>query len=644
LASPARNLRVLIVEDSPDDAALLLREIGRGGFETQWVRVETANDFTRALESRAWDLIVSDFHLPAFSAPKALALVKQSELDIPFIVISGTVNEQIAIDALKAGASDFMSKNNLARLLPAIDRELREASSRRERARAIEALRESEERYRVLFDTNPFATFIFDVETLRFVEVNEAALQRYGYARQRFLSMTLQDLWPSYEMAAPEAERARTGPDVQKYVAVHHKSDGTPIDVEVSSHPFLFAGKAARVSVVNDVTERKQLEEQLRQSQKMEAVGQLAGGIAHDFNNILAVITGYAELLLADLDGEDPRRADVVEIETAARRATSLTHQLLAFSRRQVLQPAVLEVNAVIRNLEKMLRRIIGEHIEFSLVLEPTLGRVKVDPGQLEQVLLNLVVNARDAMPRGGKLVITTSNERRTESGGDAPDFGRHYIVIGVSDTGIGMDRETQTRIFEPFFTTKEVGKGTGLGLSTVYGITSQSGGHVTVDSEPGRGTTFHISLPRVEEALTPSEAPRALRRSSPAWETILVVEDDRAVRNVTCRILRQIGYSVLDAGDPDRAREICVQHAGTVHLLLTDIIMPKKSGPDLALELTLLQPAMKVLYMSGYTGGAPMQQSSFPEGISFLEKPFTPEALMRAVRLALETARSAEG
>ena len=370
-------LRVLVVEDSEVDAQLLLRELQRGGFEPQARRVETAEAMQAALRGQTWDVIVSDYSLPRFTAPAALALLTESGLDVPFIIVSGTVNEEIAVDSLKLGASDFISKGNLTRLVPAMRRELAAAALHRERLR---------------------------------------------------------------------------------------------------------------------------LEAQLRQSQKMEAIGQLAGGIAHDFNNLLAVITSYSELLIETFPTTDERRDDLLEIRRAAERATALTRQLLAFSRRQVLQPTVVDLNAAVRELERMLRRTIGSDIEFEAALDGTLGRVQVDPGQLDQILINLAVNARDAMPSGGRLRFETANVTLTatdtrENPGMTPG---DYVALYVSDTGVGMDAETRARAFEPFFTTKEAGKGTGLGLSTVFGIARQSGGYVTVTSALGQGTTFQVYLPRL--------------------------------------------------------------------------------------------------------------------------------------------------
>jgi PAS domain S-box-containing protein len=401
--------------------------------------------------------------------------------------------------------------------------------------------------------------------------------------------------------------------------------------------PFPDRGERLLAIENQDITVRKRLETQLRHSQKMEAIGQLAGGIAHDFNNLLAVIQSYGQFLVQDIDTGDSKRGDVEQILFAAEAAAGLTRQLLAFSRQQVLKPEVLDPNAVIRELEKMLRRVIGEDMEYVAVLDPAIGRVRADAGQLQQILMNLVVNARDAMPRGGKLTLETGNVvlddeyARLHEGVSAGE----YVAISVTDTGTGMDAETQLRIFEPFFTTKVVGRGTGLGLSTVYGIVQQSGGHIWVYSEPGRGTTFRIYLPLVDE---PTSGARRALPAEPVGgsETVLVVEDNEAVRMAISRILRRAGYDVLEAEGAADARAVCSDPRRVVHLLITDVVMPQVSGPDLAVELTALRPELKVLFMSGYSGNAITRHGVLREGLMCLQKPFSPASVTHAVREVL--------
>ncbi len=383
-----------------------------------------------------------------------------------------------------------------------------------------------------------------------------------------------------------------------------------------------------------EVARREELEEQFRQSQKMEAIGRLAGGVAHDFNNMLTVISGYGEQVLSRQDLDPLLRDDVGQMVAAADRAATLTHQLLAFSRKQVLQPAILDLNATVNQMDKMLQRLIGEDIDLVTCLDPQLDSVEFDPGQIEQIIMNLAVNARDAMPRGGKLTINTANvELGEEYARDHVDaVAGPHVMIAVTDTGTGMDAETRARIFEPFFTTKDKGKGTGLGLATVYGIVKQSGGNIWVYSEPGHGTTFKVYLPRAEAAAVDvrSEAATAVATGT---ETILLVEDDEAVRVLLARILTEGGYTVLVAGDPDAARLLAIEFDGTIDMLLSDVVMPGMGGPELARRLTEIRPNVKVVFISGYTDEAIVHHGVLDPGAAFIEKPITPRKLLEKVR-----------
>jgi PAS domain S-box-containing protein len=465
-----------------------------------------------------------------------------------------------------------------------------------------------------------------------------AAWRRLAYPDEAYRKTV-----PLTKTALTEAQKHGMGMDMVSFdVTVTCKDGSTRYVTQVGT---LVSNRI--LVIYNDLTERKraeetlrQTEEQLRQAQKMEAIGQLAGGVAHDFNNLLTVIHGYSELILTSLDESSHLRQDVREIMHASERASSLTHQLLAFSRKQVLQPKVLDLNAHVSDMDKMLRRMIGENIELVTLLAKDLGRIKADPGQIEQVILNLAVNARDAMPNGGKLTIETANAELDE--GYARTHitvipGR-YVMLSVSDTGVGMPPEVRERIFEPFFTTKENGKGTGLGLSTVYGIIKQSGGNIWVYSEPGLGTTFKIYLPRIEED-TQSLKPSAVStKSLQGSETILLVEDEEIVRKLACTILQKNGYKVLEAPNGEEALRIVQgQNGNPIHLLVTDVVMPGMSGRQLADQLARLRPEMKILYISGYTDNAIVHHGVLDAGMSYIQKPFTMEGLARKVREVLD-------
>ena len=509
------------------------------------------------------------------------------------------------------------------------------------RKRQEEALRASEARHRSLVESAVYGMYRSTVDG-RFLDVNPALVQMLAYSSpEELLAVDMaREVYADPDQRAAVIEAYKESGYLGTVELRWKRKDGHQITVRLSGTPFKNErGETLGFEMIaEDITERRTLEEQLRQSQKMEAVGRLAGGVAHDFNNLLTVIKGYSELVLDDLDNADPLRHEVDEIKKAADRAATLTRQLLAFSRQQVLAPKVLDLNVVVHNMDKLVHRLLGEDIDLFTVLEPGLGRVKADPGQVEQVIMNLAVNARDAMPQGGKLTIETSNIDLDET--YARDHvsvkpGR-YVMIAVSDTGTGMPEKVKSRIFEPFFTTKEVGKGTGLGLSTVYGIIKQSGGYIWVYSEVGRGSTFKVYLPRVDApAEVPiSRSPQPARRGS---ETVLLVEDEDGVRALMRQVMHKHGYNVLEARHGGEALLICERHQGKIDMLLTDVVLQQMSGRELAERLLKLRPEMKVLYVSGYADDAIVHHGVLTAGMSFLQKPFTTEALARKIRYVLD-------
>lgn len=755
--------RILLLEDNKADAKLSLSELARAGFEADTDVVSTSEDFTEKIQSQHYDLILADYRLPDWTGLDALRWLRNSGFNVPFILVTGTLGDDLAVECIKEGATDYVLKDKLDRLPRACRRALEEASLRAERDRAEKEVRDTGEQYRLLFDANPLPLWVFDRETLAFLAVNESAVRHYGFSRREFLNMTIRDIRPEEEIpallnAVAHPIEGLTGAEVWR----HRKKDGTLIDVEITSHELPFRGRQAELvlvhditqtkksqenlrlseerfakafrssplpvtistraegryldvndaflkmtgyerdqvvghtatelnfwlepqeraemiqqiaehsgvtrfetkvrtrsgdvrlaeisaelieldgrpcvlAITHDVTEAKRLEEQFRQAQKMEAVGRLAGGIAHDFNNMLSVIIGYSELLQERFDA-GPARKGVDEIQKAAERAASLTRQLLAFSRRQILLPRVLNLTGVVDNLSKMLRHMIGEDIELTVVPGPSLGSVKADPVQMEQVIMNLAVNARDAMPQGGKLIIATSNADLDEAQASQYPSLRpgSYVLLAVSDTGCGMSEETLLHIFEPFYTTKGPGKGTGLGLSMVHGVVTQSGGSIWVYSELGRGTTFKLYLPRVDEAAS-LEQPKTERPIARGSETILLVEDEEPLRVLAAGILENNGYSVLLASDGREAMKLAKEHR-YIDLLVTDVVMPGQSGSELAAALTHFLPKLKLLYMSGYTSDLITQHGVLETEATLLEKPFTKNALLNKVRTVLDT------
>lgn len=882
-----KPLTVLIIEDVPDDAELIVLELQRGGYDPTWVRVETEEELRRSLGERDWDVILSDYMLPNFGATRALAIVKEMARDTPFIIVSGTIDDESAFNAMRSGVLDYVLKDHLSRLTPAVTRELREVVNRRalelaessvvrlaaivqssddsilsktldgiitswnagaekmygwtaaeaigkpttfivaperreelisitdrlrhgevirhfetvglrkdgsrldvsvsispikdsqgcligtssigrditEQKRASAEIRRTTDLLKAVMDGTPDAVFVKDLKG-RYLLFNQAASRYVGKPVEEVLgrddtevfgaedarlvmqrdrevieeghSITKEEILTSAGATrtflatkapyfdgngnivgvigisrditkmkeADEALRIRdraiqavtqgiiitdpmqednpiifASPGFERMTGyspdevlgrncrflqgegtdpaaieklrqsiqsrrpttvelLNYRKDGTPFWNELSLSPvFSPDGRLTHfVGVQTDVTDRRNLEEEFRQSQRMEAIGHLAGGVAHDFNNLLAIIIGYSSML-ADLMPEDSPGAEFVEeIIKAGDRSMSLTRQLLAFSRKQVISPKVLDLNEVVRNTEKMLRRLIGEDVVLETRLQEDLMSVKADPGQIEQILMNLSVNARDAMPQGGILTIETENQilEGSDSSPHSEIQPGAYVALRVADTGVGMTEEVRRRLFEPFFTTKGAGKGTGLGLSVVHGIVKQHQGHIDVRSEAHKGTSFQILIPASQEGPARGQSGKPMEMLPRGSETLLLVEDESTLRAMTKRVLSGCGYTVFEAGNGEEAVELSHRIKGEIDLLLTDVVMPGMGGRLLAERLREEYPSLKVLYLSGYTDDAVVRHGVLQEQVNFLQKPFTPSTLAKKVREVL--------
>ena len=640
-----KSIRLLIVEDCEDDALLVLRELARDAYDVSHVRVDTVQALDAALHTQDWDLVISDFSLPTLTAMDVLRMLGESGLDLPCIVVSGTIGEDAAVHALKAGACDFIVKNRLARLVPAVSRELREAAERRNRRTAEAAFNKAMARMRFALEAAGVGTWEVDIASGQ-TEWSDVMERLHGQAGRRLsgpLDAFITTVHPQDRQRVLDTIVSNQGRHESRFEYRVTWPDGSIHWIEGVGQTFYGdSGRPVRAAgVAMDMTVQKQLEQQFHQAQKMESVGQLAGGIAHDFNNLLTAILGYSNFLLEESNATlipDQMKRDLEEIRRAGESAAKLTSQLLAFSRRQIIQPTVLNVNAVVEGLEPMMRRLIGEDVRLTARLSPDLGSTRADGGQLEQVIMNLAVNARDAMPQGGQITIETANVDLDEAyasshGAIVPGA---YVMLAVSDTGTGMTLEVQARIFEPFFTTKAKGHGTGLGLATIYGIVKQNNGNIWVYSEPGKGTTFKVYLPRVnEQPQTVAQTTRTAVRGG--HETVLLVEDNDLVRGLAKTVLMRNGYNVIEAADADEALRAASEQRGQIHVLLTDVVMPGISGGLLAQQLSHLYSGLRVLYMSGYTDSAVVNHGVLSPEVTFLQKPFTPATLARAVRDVLD-------
>jgi len=755
------QLRILIVDDSPEDTALLTRWLQQEFSPVVHERVQNARDMRDALARESWQLVISDYFMPHFSGLSALQVLQHSGRDLPLIMISGQGGEDLAVEAMRAGAADFLVKGNLSRLIPAVRRELKEAVERRERRVAEEALRATEARFQSLVEQSLVGIFMLRQD--RFSYVNPKFAQIFGYRQDELIDRKgLLDLVAADDQMGVMLHFLR--PLNQKTQSAHlffrgRRMDQQLIELEAHGTRTRHNGDEAIIGTLLDITDRKRAEEQLsklsaaveqspvavvitdakgnieyvnpkfteftgygeaevlgqnprilksgemsdafyrqmwhtistgndwhgefhnrkksgelywesasisavkngegrithfvgvkeevterkrevdrvRQAQKMEAIGQLAGGVAHDFNNLLTIINGYSTLLVKELTAGTLMYREAEQILRAGERAADLTRQLLSFSRRQIVEPRILNINDQVRSVEKMLRRLIGEHIELVTALSDDLGLVKLDPGQVEQVIMNLVVNARDASETGGLITIETGNSELDKAFALSHPgaYPGRYVRLAVKDRGFGMSDEVKRRLFEPFFTTKEMGRGTGLGLATVYGIVKQGGGYIEVISQPEQGATFNIYFPRVFE--DPQEVDEGSADDDlDGDQTILVVEDEPGVLHLVVQTLQQRGFTVLETTDPLQGVTIFEENADDIDLLLTDVVMPFMSGPKLASLLQEKNPQLKVLFMSGHTDDKIGFEKVLEQGAPFLPKPFGSDGLIAKVKQTL--------
>jgi len=640
--SDAAPIRLLYAEHEPDDIELTLRQLEKSGIAVEAEPVSTREDFLHKLGEKPFDIVLADFRLPGWTGMDALADIKKLGLDIPVILVTGTLGEDKAVECFKLGITDYVLKDNLGKLPVAIRRAQEEKSLREAEVRAAEALRESEARYRGLVHNATYGIYWVTIPG-ELLYVNPAVVRMLGYDSSEEL-LALRD---SSALFRDPAVRKRTLIEYMTTGRVEttvewKRKDGKIITVRINGRRVQDPKRHEECVevIVEDVTERLALEKQLLQAQKFEAIGQLAGGIAQDFNNMIGAIIGWADLGLEETSADSRLHRHFEKVRQQAQRAAALTRQLLAFARRQILEPRDIDLNQSVTETLSLLEKVIGSDIEIKSKLAPDLAVVCADPTQVEQILMNLCINARDAMPDGGTLAIETSNIHFDETYCTVQPYARpgHYAMLAVSDTGTGMDAATLDRIFEPFFTTKEKGKGTGLGLATVYGIARQHGGFIHVYSEVGIGTTFRVYLP---VSMSPAQVPERLEDSREirgGTETILVAEDHEGLRELALETLKNLGYTVLAVPDGEAAVLEFERERDRIDLLVLDVVLPKMSGPDAYSHICELKPAIPVVFATGYSADIALINEAHRDR-PILQKPYSPRDLARKIRDTLDKA-----
>lgn len=633
-------IRVLLLEQNQDDIELSLRALTQDGFCVESDGARTSEEFEQKVRDNSYDVVLADYQLAGWTGIDALRMIESMGLNLPLILVTGTLGEERAVECIRLGVSDYVLKHQLSRLPTAVRHALQRKEMWEERARNVNVLEQSMASFRFLFAKNPIPMMVCDRETLRYLEVNDICVEQYGYSRDEFLRMRATDIRTSEEaVRLSEFLKDESSQLTHAGIWQHKTKSGKTIDAEIMLHGMEFASRPAWLIAALSVTEKRELEAQLWQSQKFEAIGQLAGGIAHDFNNMLGAILGWVELGIDESGQNLPLQGYFRKVQHQAERAAGLTKQLLAFARRQILAPRNIDLNQTVRDVTGLLGKVIGSNIDLELTLMEKLPAVKADPTQTEQVVMNLCLNARDAMPHGGRLEVQTIRAEIDETTCHCHKEAKQgvYVRLSVCDTGMGMDAATRLRIFEPFFTTKEIGKGTGLGLAMVYGIVKQHGGFVQVESELGHGSQFHVFFPAGGAGELAKREVASCAAVRGGKETILIVEDHDGLREVATTTLEALGYCVRAARDGEEAVREFQARRNEIALVLLDVVLPKLSGLQVYDCINGERPDIPVLFVTGYSADNEMLHSIQRRNLPLLLKPYGPRDLAQKVRDALD-------